>query len=243
MDDVLALPFMDGDASAAGSSIGLDLGPRDIFDAADTLIGGQGRLEVWYDDQCGLIVEAMGSLIEAEESISATPVIPLVPVVGANVDITWEFVLVDIEGAYRIHEGPLGDGGMRWLLDGMAGLRVNHFKQEVDLSGLAPLGLGGTVGGTEDWVEPIVGARIGIQIDKRWSLGVRGNVGGFGLGEASDISWRLAAGVGYQINERLGLKAGYQVYGLDYDNGESGLGQIGFDGLMHGPVMGLTLSF
>ena len=239
----IVLPFMSGDASVAGSSVNLELNPGDIFDAADTVIGGQGQLEVWYDNRFGLVVESMGSLIEAEQTISRSPVLPAIPAAGVKVNLQWELVIVDIEGAYRIHEGPLGDSGMKWRLDGTAGLRYTHFKQEAELAGLGGLGLSGTVGGTEDWVDPIIGARIGVEINDRWSCGVRGNVGGFGIGNASTLSWRVAAGFGYKINERLTLKAGYQVYGLDYDNDEVGRGQIGFDGLIHGPVVGLTFNF
>lgn len=90
----------------------------------------------------------------------------------------------------------------------VVGLRYTHFKQQADLQGLGPLRLRGTIGGTEEWIEPIVGARIDVQINDRWSVGVLGNVGGFGIGDASDLSWRIDAGLGFRINNRLTVRGG-----------------------------------
>jgi hypothetical protein len=239
----LAMPFIDGDSTLAGSTANLSLTPRELFDSADTLFGAQGRIELWYDNRFGLIVESMGSLMETEQTFSRTPTLPAIPAAGVDVDIEWESVFVDFMVAYRLYEGPLGDSDMTWRFDATAGLRYNHLKQTADLTGLGILGLAGTIGGTEDWVEPIVGGQIGLQINDKWSVDLHGNVGGFGIDNASDLSWRLGLIVGYRVNDRLTLLAGYQAYGLDYDNGEAGRGHMAFDGIQHGPGFGLMLSF
>ncbi len=239
----LALPFIDGDTTLAGSETSLSLVPKDLFDNADTLFAAQGRIDLWYDNRFGLIAESMGSLMKTEQTFSRTPTLPAIPAAGVKTEIEWESVFVDFMAAYRVYQGPLGDSGMTWRFDATAGMRYTHLKQTADFTGLGILGLTGSIGSTEDWIEPIVGGQFRLIINDKWSVDLHGNVGGFGIDNASDLSWRLGLIVGYKINHRLTLLTGYQAYGLDYDNGEAGRGHMAFDGVQHGPGFGLTISF
>ena len=74
------------------------------------------------------------------------------------------------------------------------------------------------------------------------SLGVRGEVGGFGIGSASELTWSVVGGLGYKLSDRWTLKMGYRVYDIDYERGR-GLSRIGMDMRMHGPWLGLTYGF
>ena len=53
-----------------------------------------------------------------------------------------------------------------------------------------PLGITTSIGGEEDWVEPMIGGRIIYYTSDKLMFGVSGDVGGFGIGEASDLSWK-----------------------------------------------------
>lgn len=58
-----------------------------------------------------------------------------------------------------------------------------------------------------------------------------------GAGQA-DLDWDLAAGVGYEFNDRISAVAGYRALGVDYSNE----GFV-FDVVQQGPILGLVLRF
>lgn len=104
---------------------------------------------------------------------------------------------------------------------------------------------GASLGGTdidEDasvwWVDPVVGARIGFDACERLSFALNGNVGGFGIGSASDFSWETTIAGRYFLGEHWSLVAGYRALGFDRDSADAGL-----DLVFHGPVMGVIYRF
>ena len=135
----------------------------------------------------------------------------------------------DILAAYRFN---LKSGGaevpsMRLL----AGGRYHYFKQE--LSGPT------TIGGSRDWMEPVLGAQLLAPMGKKWLATTRGDVGGFGISDASDITWSAMAGVGWEFAREWLLKLGYRYYYIDYMDG-AGASAFGVEGNMHGPWIGVS---
>jgi hypothetical protein len=82
----------------------------------------------------------------------------------------------------------------------------------------------------EDWIDPIVGARMQYDLTPRLGLILKGDVGGFGVG--SDCAWSAAALAKYQLCDHWSLTGGYKVLDVDYDNGKGGA----FDARMSGPI-------
>jgi opacity protein-like surface antigen len=74
------------------------------------------------------------------------------------------------------------------------------------------------------------------------ATGVRFDFGGFGIGEGSNLSWNLVAGIDYKLKKNMSLKAGYRILDLDYDSG-SGNKKFGVDAQFRGPIFGLTILF
>lgn len=130
---------------------------------------------------------------------------------------------------YRIHEDPVfaldvGGGVRFWNLDtkleilpGLANLRIDHRQSQM-------------------WVDPILGARLGIKLDGPWSLTVAGDIGGFGVG--SRMTWQALGSVNYAWNEKLTLKAGYRALHVDYRSGG-----FSYDVTQHGPAVAATYRF
>jgi len=147
--------------------------------------------------------------------------------------------------AYRTDEKAIGDSQKSaiWLKP-YAGLRYSCLKQEIDLDvDVAGIGGAGTTrGGDEEWIEVCVGARMVVRINERWKFAVRGDVGGFGIGDASDLTWILLAGFDYKPWRRTSIKFGYKIYDIDYETGSGG-DRFGFDGQMRGPWLGVTIHF
>lgn len=125
----------------------------------------------------------------------------------------------------------------RVRLQAMAGARVWSVKTKLNLSGgIIPVGGSLRREQQETWVDPMVGLKARYDFPERWYLTGWGLAGGFGA--ASDFSWDLFGGVGYEINDRFSLAAGYRGAGVDYSKG-------GFvwDVTMHGPIIGGVIRF
>jgi opacity protein-like surface antigen len=89
---------------------------------------------------------------------------------------------------------------------------------------------------TVDWVDPIVGARIGADVTKRWSLFVLGDVGGWSIGNASELTWQAMLGSQIQLSERWGLQTGYRALGIDQSGALEST-------ILHGPQIGAFVRF
>jgi len=153
------------------------------------------------------------------------------------IDVGTELALVEFGGAYRFAELPLGKDANRLLsLEVLAGGRYNYLKSEVEILGLLDSKE------SQDWVDPIVGVRLTAGLTEKLSLRVRGDIGGFGIGSASDFAWNVVAALGYQVSRRITLAAGYRILDVDYDRG-SGLRLFEYDVTTSGPVVGLAFRF
>ncbi len=92
------------------------------------------------------------------------------------------------------------------------------------------------------WIDLIVGARWTRDINARWQVQVRGDIGGFGV--ESDSTYSLAAGAFYYFSDRFALDLQYKGLWVDYEEGKSGQsGHFRYDTLLHGPVVGLKILF
>ena len=69
-----------------------------------------------------------------------------------------------------------------------------------------------------------------------------GDVGGFGIGSASDLTAKYMAGLNFKMGESSTLRLQYYLFYIDYSNG-SGANEFGLEGLMHGPWIGWTFMF
>jgi hypothetical protein len=244
------LAGMDVVSTLNGADTPVDLSFGDLLDDFD-VIAAMGRLEAWKG-QWVFIVD--GLYISLETDAKLKPVKGLDLTLDADVDI--RLFDLDLAVGYRVWEPRLRKGHRMPSLffDVMAGGRYMYLKQEVDLdvtlSGLLPQIILGkkkvkrniTIGGSRDWVEPFVGARVGIRLCEWLTLGVRGDIGGFGIGSASDLTWNLYGGFDVKPWEHVSLKVGYRYYNIDYEHGD-GIAEFGLTGEMHGPWLGITFYF
>lgn len=229
-------PDIDGDSTINGVTTSLDLSFDDIMDNFDVW-GLLGRIEAWKGDW-GIILD--GSYLDVEGDFHLdTPG----PSIDVGVDL--EMGNVDLGAAYRLFEAPLGGNqNQRLWFDLMGGGRYAYLEQEIDLTVAGPLiGKRSKIfGGDEEWVEPFVGGRVGLALTKWLAIAVRGDVSGFGIGSASDLTWNLLGGIDLRFSEWLSLKLGYKIYDIDYERG-SGRDKFGLDGQFMGPIAGLTFYF
>jgi hypothetical protein len=89
---------------------------------------------------------------------------------------------------------------------------------------------------TIDWVDPIVGLRLRADVTRRWSAFVMGDVGGWNIGNASDLTWQAMVGSHFELSDHWGIGGGFRVLGVDRDPAFQ-------NGLLWGPQFGVTFRF
>jgi len=92
----------------------------------------------------------------------------------------------------------------------------------------------------KDWIDPYVGLRWKWNFADKWATRLRGDVGGFGIG--STITWNAVGLLDYKPWQHVGFFGGYRVLYQDYSTG-SGSHRFSYDAYMHGPVLGLNISW
>lgn len=145
-----------------------------------------------------------------------------------STDVDFTEIMFELAGFYRITKGT-------HAIDGLAGLRYS--SMEVDLNLPSPLP---SVDQRKDWVDPYLGLRWQWKFAENWGSRLRGDVGGFGIG--SDKTYNLVGLVDFKPWTHVGLFGGYRVLYQDYSTG-SGKNRFSYDATMHGPAMGLNITW
>ena len=90
----------------------------------------------------------------------------------------------------------------------------------------------------EAWVDPVIGARIRVAITDRIDFTTIGDIGGFGVGNSSNLSWSAWGLVGYRLSDSWELKAGYRALAVRRSQET-----VGSDLIMHGALFGALFRF
>jgi opacity protein-like surface antigen len=118
-----------------------------------------------------------------------------------------------------------------------AGLRYNDLSVKTKVVG--PLGERRREG-DESWIDPVVGAHFTLPLSDQWSVNLRGDVGGFGVG--SDLAWQGIATLRWQATASFGVLAAYRYIQMDYEDG-SGNEAFIYDVSISGPALGVVFTF
>jgi hypothetical protein len=136
-----------------------------------------------------------------------------------------------------------GDVGYRLTARTLAfvGLRYNDLNADLKLVRSGPgAGASQAAGISQSWVDPVIGAISEIPLAERWSLGLRGDIGGFGVG--STFAWQAMVTVRWQMKDSIRVIGGYRYMNMDYENG-SGARLFKYDMSMSGPGLGAAFTF
>lgn len=162
-------------------------------------------------------------------------------------DFKLDQTILDLRFGYTLYCRNLGFDGWkcclyprRLTLDAIAGVRYWNVKQTLEVrSAAAP-----TVDrvSRESWWDPYVGARLRWPFAKRWGASLYGDIGGFGIGAASDLTWEVQALLTFNITRQLYAGLGYRALYVDRVQG-SGNAREGQKSTTHGPILGLGFKF
>ena len=210
------VPAISGDVKVKGLDANVDLTYSDVLSNLKFALMGhyegfQGHWGIFADGIYGQLEkdqEHPGGLIPGKRQYKAT------------------MSFVELAVPYRLTWNPV-------VADIFVGGRYNYLYQEIGIPSIPR-----KVDGNTQWVDPFVGGRIFIPLTKSWFLGLRGDIGGFGIGNASDLALNGNVSINWQLNDLFSLHAGYRAYYLKYNEGD-----YQWEGTMHGPWLGLGFSF
>jgi hypothetical protein len=86
------------------------------------------------------------------------------------------------------------------------------------------------------WFDPYIGLRGRYNFNKVFYTGVRGEIGGFGVG--SDLMWEVEGVIGINLTHCIFTEVGYRALSVDYENN----GFL-FDTITHGPQITTGITF
>ena len=121
----------------------------------------------------------------------------------------------------------------RLNVDAFTGFRFWHLGSNLEFE---PNPLGQKFSTSQNWVDPLLGARIQTPLSAKLRFALFGDVGGFGAG--SELEWQVATMLGYQINKMFTLQAGYRYLDVNYRSGG-----FKYDVAMSGLLLGTTIHF
>lgn len=143
-------------------------------------------------------------------------------------DIDMDQTAIEGTAGWALTEQLVAFGGLRYV------------DLSVEVQARSPLGDLLSAEGDESWVDPIIGAHYTVPFSEAWSLTLRGDIGGFGVG--SDFAWQGVATVRWQASPRVGVLAAYRYFDMDYEDG-SGAGRFKYDMSISGPALGVVFTF
>lgn len=206
---------MDGTVGLGPVTADIDASFSDLLDHLKTGMMGA------YEAQHGALTIGVDLIFMGLEGTS-TP--------GPNVEFHAEtdFTVVSAEAAYRVRDRLEVVGGARFTdIEAEAGSLLNGTRTRI-------------TGRTEQWVDPYAGVRWTVPLADKWSLVLRGDYGGFGVG--SDSAWQAVARFDWHTAEALDVLFGFRVLDTHYESGE-GADRFLFDVRSAGPVAGVAWRF
>ena len=117
-------------------------------------------------------------------------------------------LIVDPEIYFRVIDSPKGS------IDAIGGGRFWRLDNSLDL--FPPTGTTATVGQTQNWVDPVLGARARLNLPKGFFVNMKGDAGGFGVG--SQETYQIYGGAGKEFKKMFAAFLGYRYLYVDYTN-------------------------
>lgn len=114
------------------------------------------------------------------------------------------------------------------------GLRYYDAKSDTVVSGAIPLSLSDE----GNWADAVLSARVIQTFNENWFGVACADIGGFGLGDSSDLTWQAYVATGYRLKDSWSAVAGYRhlMFERDFDGGTV-TSDVG------GPVVGFQRQF
>ncbi|UBF30277.1 hypothetical protein K9N68_34235 (plasmid) [Kovacikia minuta CCNUW1] len=244
--------------TVAGRSTSFDLGLGDILDFDRAFDAGL-RVEA-QKNRWGIIFD--GFYVSAKDSGNFGVTFPQGSLqrfginstirASADASVSVRQGTIDLAAFYRIVDTSLNaaaespDRYPRFVVDPILGLRTNILRQEIEIGnvrvGNFPLPVNQDFTYSKTFVEPLIGARIGLDLSERWAISIRGDVSGFNINADRNLTWNLLIGTQYRLSPSTSLQLGYRFNDFDFADG-SGLRRAKVNVHQNGILLGVVFRF
>jgi len=145
--------------------------------------------------------------------------------------------MFELLGLYRVvNPGCRYPGAV--TLDLLAGARYYRFTNSITLNGVDPF----PIERISQWIDLVIGARVGVQVTDALGVFLRGDIGGFGIGDSSTQACNVVTGFEYQCSQCCSVLGGYRWLKIDRATG-IGRDVSLIDVTMSGPFIAFALRF
>ena len=227
------IPVIEGSIKINDSELPIDASVADLLRNSDRAAFFLGSLEVRYK-RFGIYADSTYLKMGFDNDLAFS----------GRVSTDLEFTFVDFGINYRILEGAPRTV-QPWTVDLLAGGRYSSQDYQIKLPDVPPIlpGVPNKVGVDKSWIDPIVGARVILEMSRRVRLSIIGDVGGFGVG--SEISTQGQATLGYRWypgNFELEAAGGYRALYQRVDFGGD-TAALDYDATIHGPILRFGIGY
>lgn len=124
-------------------------------------------------------------------------------------------------------------GAIYWLND------VN-IDLDIQIGDLPPIK--DTIKEKQEWVDLVLGANFRLVLSKTVGLGISANIGGFGIGNSSELYWDLTYINTFKVSKHIDVAAGYRTFKYNRTDG-TGVDEINTSVTVFGPLLGISANF
>lgn len=230
-------PAVNGNATVKGIKSDVDASFIDIVRDTDTLFAYNGQFGISKGD-FSLLFSPTYMKLGAEDHVT-------LPSTRAKIESDVEITYLELAALYRIGTWPVGYGGgidQTLSIEPLAGVRYTKLWGNLRVKVPSVPGKD-NADGSQEWVDPIIGARSILTLTEDIDFTLRGDVGGFGIG--SEFTWQLASNLSYRFDlfgKDARAFAGYRALYQHYKDG-SGDNKFEWDATLYGPILGLSVIF
>jgi hypothetical protein len=240
-------PWVSGDAVIKGRSFEVQETPIQVLQSLDFAYMGymqakNGPLTLFNDT----IYADLGQSNDLVRSRTFSPHVS--GTLGIADSSQYKYWTVEAGGMYEVMH-PDRDS----VLEVLAGGRYWNQQLDVNVDLARTANLDGLIisgtraiarSGTQQWIDPFIGARLRYYPGAGQEITLRGDIGGFGVG--SQFTWQALATYNWFLCTHGSLTLdgylGWRALSVDYETG-AGTSRYEFDVLQQGPVVGITGRF
>jgi hypothetical protein len=232
------VPWVQSTTTVRGFEADTDLAPGQILNLMKFAASARASAE---RERLGLLVDLAFNKVGGTQSRSTRR-----GLLTGSSDVTSSNGVYDLALRYRFgqREAARGRAG-DWSLIPYAGVRVVEagLDVEAELKGNGRHGLRYRNEGSlqRTWAQALLGTQASIFLTPELRLFARGDVGGFGLAGATDLSGNAQVGVGYAVGNNTDLNVSWRYQGIAWNNGAER--STGFSTDQNGIEVGLKFFF
>lgn len=165
-----------------------------------------------------------------------------------TVDLDIKQYMLDLKLGYLIVSDldlDENDVIMGWALE--INIGAKYWKNDVTLdynvqiNNPPPL-VEGSIKEPQAWWDLMLGVKSRIFLSESVLLGITGNIGGFGIGNSSKLSWDFTYANTFKVSNLISVTAGYRAFKYNREDGE---GDERLETTVHafGPMLGVSFVF